>query len=273
MADLAGPAEATRVGELGFYPHWSLTEPTDIPIQSLTTGDLPVALNAFIPWGRPVIGIALHDGVGEIDVASSFEVFDVSYAARPIPLSTSGTVTTRHGMVLHTGTVRDDPTPTRLAVPGPDGTANLDPRLTAWAERHHVPVDAIHGRGGSTGFNGALQYVATHAGRATAISAAKMIDYPTDQLQLEGAGDSRTPLLLGLGMALAGAAASLPTLIRKARRRVRLASREKPTGPAPTEMLVPPVTGLPAHSVSGRSDQRSLEEASDVTRTRPTASS
>jgi hypothetical protein len=69
------------------------------------------------------------------------------------------------------------------------------------------------------GFNAALEYVAAHAGRATAVSAAKMIDYPADQLHLEGRGDGRTTLLLGLGIALTGVAASLPTLIRRVRRR------------------------------------------------------
>jgi putative intracellular protease/amidase len=219
MADLAGPEEATRVGLAVRYPNWSLTGPTDIPSQSLTTRDLPVALNALIPWGRPTIGIALQDGVGEIDVASSFEVFDVSYAARPTPLSATGTVVTKHGMVLHTATTRDNPTPTRLAVPGPGGANGLDPALLAWAHDRHVPVDAIHGPGAAAGFDGALKYLATHAGRATAVSAAKMIDYPTAQLDLNGTAGVRIPLLLALGAALIAAVASAPTLLRWTRRR------------------------------------------------------
>lgn len=219
MADLAGPAEATRVGRLLRYPNWSLTGPTNIPTQSMTVHDLPVALNALVPWGRPTLGIALDDGVSEIDLASSFEVYDVSYAARPIPLSATGTVTTKHGMVLHTNTVADDPTPTTLAVPGPAGTTNLNPALRAWANRHHVRVDAVHGAGNSPGFDGALQYLSRHAGRATAVSAAKMIDYPSAQLRLDDAdGGGRIWLLLGLGLALVAAAAALPTMLRRARR-------------------------------------------------------
>jgi putative intracellular protease/amidase len=219
MADLAGGDEATRVGRLVGYPQWSLTQSPDIPTKSFASSDLPVALNALVPWGRPTLGIALAEGIGEIDVASSFEVYDVSYAARPIPLSATGTITTKHGLVLHTNTIADDPTPTTVAVPGPAGTATLDPALRAWAVRHHVPVDAVHGPGASQGFDGALEYLAAHAGHDTAASAAKMIDYPSAHLRLEGEAGSRVPLLVGLGLSLVVAAASLPTLLRRARRR------------------------------------------------------
>lgn len=219
MADLAGGDEATRVGRLVGYPNWSLTQSPDIPTQSFASADLPVGLNAVIPWGRPTLGIVLADGIGEIDVASSFEVYDVSYAARPIPLSATGTVTTKHGLVLHTNTVADGPTPTTLVVPGPAGTATLDPTLKAWADRHDVPVDAVHGRDASQGFDGALEYLAAHAGRQTAVSAAKMIDYPTAHLRLEGEAGSRIPMLVGLGLSLIVAAAGLPTMLRRARRR------------------------------------------------------
>jgi putative intracellular protease/amidase len=220
MADLIGPDEATRVGRLVGYPQWSLTQSPDIPTQAFARTDLPIGLNALIPWGRPTVGIALADGVGEIDVASSFEVYDVSYAARPIPLSATGSVTTKHGLVLGTTTLTDGPTPTVLAVPGPAGTQTLDPALRAWADRHDVRVDAIRGPGAASGFDGALEYLATHAGRATAVSAAKMIDYPTNQLRLtDGAGSARIPLLLGLGAALVASAAAAPALGRRARRR------------------------------------------------------
>jgi hypothetical protein len=189
MADLAGADEAERVG-----------------------------LNALIPWGRPTLGVALHDGVGEIDVASSFEVFDVSYAARPVPLSATGTVVSEHGMVLHTNTVTDTPTPTRLAIAGAGGSADLDPTLRAWADGHHVPVDAVHELGAAPGFDGALEYLSSRAGRATAVSAAKMIDYPTTRLRLaDTGGDVRIPALLALGLALAALAAALPGRLRRTR--------------------------------------------------------
>jgi hypothetical protein len=206
------------VGHLVGYPSWSLTQSPDIPAQSFGRTDLPVGLNAVIPWGRPTVGIALTDGVGEIDVASSFEVYDVSYAARPISLSASGTITTKHGLVLHTNTLADGPTPSQLAVPGA-ATAALDPAIQAWAERTGVPVDAVHTS--APGFDGALEYLASTAGHGTAVSAGKMIDYPTAHLHLVGHTGVRTRALLALGFALATAAAAVPALIRRSRRSAR----------------------------------------------------
>lgn len=206
MAAVAGPAEAGRVGTLMRYPGWSLDGDTAIPAQSFTKSDWPVGVNALVPWGRPTLGIALRDGMGEVDVASAFEVYDVSYAARAVPLSDHGAITTRHGLVLVTSTLADAPRPDRLAVPGPHGSTDLDPRLSAWAADHHVPVDAIHAS--APGFDGALAYLASRSGDRTARSAAKMIDYPTAQLDLRGHhGSPRAVVLLALALATVGAAA------------------------------------------------------------------
>ena len=100
MADVAGPDEATRVGQVVRYPNWSVHGDTTIPTQSFTLADLPVGLNSLIPWGGPLSAIALTDGIGEIDVASTFEVYSVSYAARAVPIASNAAVTTEHGMVL-----------------------------------------------------------------------------------------------------------------------------------------------------------------------------
>lgn len=216
MTDLAGPGEATRVGRGVGYPNWSVSEPTDIPVQSLSTRDVPVALNAVLPWGRPTVGVALNDGVGEMDLASVFEVYDVSYAARAVPISVSGTITTKHGLILRTNTLTDTPTPTRLAVPGPAGTAGLDPRVQAWGAERHVPVDAVHVT--APGFDGALQYLASRAGHPTAVSAGKMIDYPTSHLRLDGHPGPRVPALVALALALSATASAVPTLLGRARR-------------------------------------------------------
>ncbi|WP_256796265.1 DJ-1/PfpI family protein [Terrabacter sp. Ter38] len=216
ITDLAGPTEAARVGGLVGYPNWSLNAPTDIPIQSFTTRDLPIAFNALAPWGRPTVGLTLTDGVGEIDLASAFEVYDVSYAARAVPVSATGTITTKHGLVVRTNTLADTPTPTRLAVPGAT-TSALDATIHAWATRHHVTIDAVHAT--APGFDGALEYLASQAGQATAVSAAKMIDYPAAHLPLDGHAGTRVPALVSLGVALTAAAGAAPTLLRRARNR------------------------------------------------------
>ncbi len=104
MADLAGAAEAARVGTLINYPGWSLDAPSAMPAQSFAVGDVPVLANAAFPWGRPTIDVQLEDGVGEIDAAALFEVYSYSQAAAATSLSKTGVITTRHGLVIRTAT-------------------------------------------------------------------------------------------------------------------------------------------------------------------------
>jgi putative intracellular protease/amidase len=231
MADVAGPDEATRVGRVVRYPNWSVHGDTTIPTQSFSVADLPVGLNALIPWGRPTVGVALTDGVGEIDVASTFEVYSASYAARAVPIATNAAVTTKHGMVLLANTPEDAPSLTRMAVPGSGGVPSLDPQLREWSDRHNVPVDAVQRADVRPAFDAALEYLSTQTGRMTAVSAAKMIDYPVGQLRLADRTGIRIPLLLALGLGLAACAAAAPVAARRLREsRRHLVQRPVPGG-------------------------------------------
>jgi putative intracellular protease/amidase len=217
VADLAGPDEASRVGRAVRYPDWSVHGDTTIPTRSHSLADLPVGLNALIPWGRPTIGVALTDGVGEIDVASTFEVYSASYAARAVPVATNAAVTTKHGMVLLANTPQDAPVLTRMVVPGSGGASSMDPHLRDWSEQRHVPVDAVQGANERPAFDAALEYLSTQTGRTTAVAAAKIIDYPVGQLRLADRTGIRVPLLLALGLGSAACAAAAPVAARRLR--------------------------------------------------------
>ncbi|MET3922728.1 DJ-1/PfpI family protein [Arthrobacter sp. UYEF20] len=220
MEDLAGAEEAERVGRLVNYPGWSVAAPAGIPFQSFDAGDIPVGLNALIPWFRPTIGVGLFNGVSEIDVASAFEVYNVSFAARAVAVAPTDTVTTKHGLILLTVPERQAPAVDRVIAPGRARDQDIDPQLRDWAASRNVPVDAFAGAGGVLGFDGAIEYLAQHADRATALSAAKMIDYPTAHLNLPAGGTSvRVPVLFALGLLLAILVGSLPAIIRTAIRR------------------------------------------------------
>jgi putative intracellular protease/amidase len=215
IADLAGPDEATRVGQIVRYPDWSVHGDTTLPTRSHTLADLPVGLNALIPWGRPTVGVALTDGVGEIDVASTFEVYSASYAARAVPIATNAAVTTKHGMVLLANTPQDAPSLTRMVVPGSAGASGLDPQLRDWSEQRNLPLDAVQGADERPAFDAALEYLSTQTGRTTAIAAAKIIDYPAGQLRLADRTGIRVPLLLTVGLGLAACAATAPVAARR----------------------------------------------------------
>lgn len=220
MAQLDGDTEAQRVGALIGYPDWSLDGSRAIPVQSFSLTDLPVGVNAIAPWMRPTVGVGLTEGVSEIDMASAFEVYNITFAARAVPVSANGTVTTKHGMVLVTDTEKQAPPMSRIIVPGATTMNSIDPQLAGWAKTRSVPLDALHGPTGATGFDGALQYLAAHTNRGTALSAGKLIDYPTAGLELAAGGTAlRAPILLLMSLLLSVAVGLLPTIIRRMRRR------------------------------------------------------
>ena len=120
VAELAGPAEAQRVADLHPELGWTPTETTDIPSDHFAARDWPVGLNFLNPWFRPTIGIALRDGVGELDATAVFEVYSQSAAARTIAIAVGNTVRTRHGLVLLTTSFNDAPALARVLVPDAD---------------------------------------------------------------------------------------------------------------------------------------------------------
>ena len=65
LEDLAGTAEAERVGRLMNYPGWQGAAAAQIPDQSFAASDIPVGLNALLPWFRPTIAVGLFNVVGE----------------------------------------------------------------------------------------------------------------------------------------------------------------------------------------------------------------
>jgi putative intracellular protease/amidase len=228
--ELAGPAEAARIGRAVDFPGWSLHGSTGIPVQRFTVSDLGVGLDHVLPWWRPVVGVGLADGSGEIDVAAAFEVYSMSAAASTVAVAPGSTVTTRHGIVLEATPLDDAPDLDRLVVPGAATAADVDSRLRTWARERRLTAEPLSGTSGELGFDAALQDLATHAGRAAALSAAKMIDYPVRPLAVTGSGHSeRTSVLLALSVLLAVGVGLLPATLRRALRRSR-SRRGAPAG-------------------------------------------
>lgn len=54
--------------------------PADVPEQTFSARDAPVALKAAPPWFRPTVGIELTNGIGEIDAVAPFEVHASSWS-------------------------------------------------------------------------------------------------------------------------------------------------------------------------------------------------
>jgi len=187
VQQLAGTAEAQRVGRELAYPGWSLDGPAGIPAQRPAPRDLANLLAALAPWRRPAAGAGLAEGVGELDVAAPFEVYATSFAARTVPIAAGPAVTTRHGLRLITAPAdAAAPRVDRLIVPGARNLDQAGPRLAGWA-----------------------------AARVTA----KSIEYPAGHLRLAGPAWPRRPAtLLALTVAAAIGAGLLPAAASRNRR-------------------------------------------------------
>lgn len=154
VAELAGPAEAQRVA--GLHPElgWSPTETTGIPDDHFAVPDWPVGLNFLEPWLRPTIGVALRDGVGELDATAGFEVYGQSAAARTLAIAATDTIRTRHGLVLLTTPLTHATDLSRVVVPGADKPDAIDPQLRTWADSRRLTVEPLAGRPGPDGSQG-----------------------------------------------------------------------------------------------------------------------
>ena len=189
--ELAGPDEAQRVADLHPELGGTPAESTPIPRAHFAARDWPVALNNLEPWFRPTVGISLRDGVGELDATAAFEVYGQSAAARTVAVASQDSIRTRHGLVLLTTPTGDVPDLSWRVVPG-------------------------------GGFTAALQDLADHTDAATALATAKMIGYPTSDLDLGTSHRSGRVVLLALiSLLLAAGIGYTPALVIRRRRRRR----------------------------------------------------
>jgi transcriptional regulator GlxA family with amidase domain len=102
---------------------WS-RRPTDDPAHPPAGPDPVAVVNAGLRWAPDRIGVVLTPEVGELELASVFDVHGgQSLAARTVALSADGAaVTSRHGLTfLPRGVTAEAAGLDRILVPGPDG--------------------------------------------------------------------------------------------------------------------------------------------------------
>lgn len=195
MADMVGDAEATRVGEEIAYPGWSLSAPSAMPAKSFGVEDAAVLVNTAFPWVRPTFDIELSDGIGEIDAAALFAVYTYSQAALTRAVSETGTVRTRHGLVLSTELL---------------------------GEGDILRAGGLVSLSGFGGLDAAFEQLARTVSPSVVASVGKMLEYPLDRVSRDITPDAqqwRSPALLVLALLVAVALGALPFLARRLRRR------------------------------------------------------
>ncbi|MCO1659398.1 DJ-1/PfpI family protein [Pseudonocardia humida] len=191
----------------------------DPPVTTQVAFPDPVAmLNAGFRWFPPTIGVALTDGVGEIELASAFDPYGgQSLAARTLAVSEDGgPVRSRHGLAF---LPRDDlagaaPRLDRLLVPG----AAAGPVAPVADAPEPTYLHAAPG----FAFDAAIVDLARTTDVATARWTAKVLELPIGGLVLEGPAWPWALTLVPVLLALVGVAVlvAVARLVRRRRRAV-----------------------------------------------------
>jgi hypothetical protein len=164
--------------------------------------DVVAVINAGLRWDPDRIGVVLTPGVGELELASVFDVHGgQSLAARTVALSADGApVTSRHGLTLvPRGATATTTGLDRILVPGPTG---------------------LHAGGGFP-FTPAMADLAETTDLATANWTARVHELPADRPTrptMAGAAWPWGPTLVPLGLGTLTAALTALLLHRRRRR-------------------------------------------------------
>jgi len=192
-----GTEEATRIAAAVGYPAWRAGPAETMPVNTIALADYPYPLAATMPWFQPTYGLALKDGVHELDVAAAAELYGAAaFLAHVVPVADGGSVTTAHGLTLLT-------TPL-------DQAGHVDRTITPGGR----PA-------GESAFEPVLRDIAQLAGEPVARTAAKYIEYPVGALPTGGSLPARLVLLSAGTLVAALAVGMIPWAVRRGVRRAR----------------------------------------------------
>jgi hypothetical protein len=194
VARLLGPAAARdAAAAIGWRHHGAdASAYTGLPVP-----DPAAILNAGFRLDPPTVGVALTDGVGEIELASVFNTQARSLATRTLAVTTDGgPVRSRHGLTF-------------LPRAGLPGVAPRLDRLIVPGGHPVVPVaegpapEYVHARSGFA-FDATVTDLARSTDTATARWVAKVLELPTDGLPLDGPAWPWGPTIVLVGLAIPG---------------------------------------------------------------------
>jgi putative intracellular protease/amidase len=208
---LMGPAVARDAAAAVGWLHYGAGAPPPV-----TTGiampDPAAIVNAGYRVDPPTIGVALTDGVGEIELASVFDPHALSLAARTLAVTLDGgPVHSRHGLTFlpRADLASAAPQLDRLLVPGSAAAAARGIPASGGLEPEYV-----HDRPGFA-FDATVADLARSTDVATARWAAKVLELPTDGLVLDGPAWPWVPTLTIAALMLPGAGIAAVVLRRR----------------------------------------------------------
>jgi putative intracellular protease/amidase len=193
------------------YPDQRLGDEPRIPSDRLTASDraLYVLWGAY-GWDKPRVGVVLRDGLSEIELASVFDAYPgPAFTSKTTSLTPEGLpspVESEHGLrFVPRYELEGAPSLDRLIVPGRDAASETGPAVRSWARENGLEPEYVHADvPAGFPFDATLRDLAEHENAPLAGFLARLLEYPTDHLDLAGDGWPFGRLLRPLAVGLLG---------------------------------------------------------------------
>jgi putative intracellular protease/amidase len=209
------------------YPDQRIGDEPRIPVDRLTASDRALyVLWAAYGWDKPRIGVVLRDGLSEIELASVFDAYPgpafTSKTASLAPEGPRSLVRSEHGLLfVPRHDLEGAPPLDRVLVPGRDAASETDSAVALWARENGLKPEYVHAEDAPAGpqagfpFDATLRDLAERENAPVASFLARLLEYPTDHLDLAGNGWPFARLLRPLAVGLLGllAVAALDRLV------------------------------------------------------------
>ncbi len=218
LSKVAGEDVAKRVARELRYPNFHFS--TDPVVTPYTVGPADAILLANLAFRAPrqQIGLALYDGVGEMDLTGLYDAHAASAAADLYAVAApSGTVRSAHGLTLLPSLLASERSTSaigrldRFVVPGRNGPkdgAEVVRALKSLAPGLE-PTYVHAGAGQRFSLEPVLEDLARTADLPTARFAVRRLEFRSETIRLAGNAVAWTTLPLALGLGVLGAFAGL----------------------------------------------------------------
>lgn len=206
----AGDSVARRVAAEMRYPNYHFAIDPRVEQYSLHPADLILPANAGYRTGRPRLGIAIYEGVGEMDLSTVYDAHVHTFVVDPETVGAdSNLVVTTHGLTIYPSIAsRSDQVAelARIVVPGTGARVRAGEVVGALSSAAPgVTVDYLHaGEPHRFGLEPVIEDLARVADVPTARFALKRMEFRSDAVRFEGSSVAWAPLLTAVALALAG---------------------------------------------------------------------
>jgi len=193
------------------YPDQRIGDEPRIEADRLTASDRALyVLGGAYGWDKPTIGVVLRDGLSEIELASVFDAYPgPAFTAKTTSLAPGGPrspLESEHGLLfVPRYDLEGAPPLDRLIVPGRDAASETDPAVRSWARENGLEPEYVHADApAGFPFDATLRDLAEHENAPVAGFLARLLEYPTDHLDLAEDGWPFARLLRPLAVGLLG---------------------------------------------------------------------